>query len=31
MKVPARDVFLSHRSANKDVVRQLTADIDKEL
>lgn len=30
MNAPLRDVFLSHRSANKEVVRQLAADIENE-
>lgn len=31
MAVPARDVFLSHRSNDKDLVRRLAADIEREL
>lgn len=31
MNAPLRDVFLSHRSANKELVRRLAADIEDEL
>jgi hypothetical protein len=31
MNAPLRDVFLSHRSANKELVRRLVADIEGEL
>jgi NAD(P)-dependent dehydrogenase (short-subunit alcohol dehydrogenase family) len=30
MNTPSRDVFLSHRSANKELVRRLAADIESE-
>jgi hypothetical protein len=30
MNAPSRDVFLSHRSVNKEIVRQLAADIENE-
>jgi hypothetical protein len=31
MTTPQRDIFLSHRSANKNLVRQLAGDIENEL